>query len=258
MMLDICVIRGAMKKLFFGCLIFITACQTAAPTPAASPFPTATLRPTPVPATVTPQPTASQTLEPSPTPFPRFFTDDFDSSLAGWVTLQTGNDSPPIINIDNSRLLLQMDSPYTWVYAVHGAQDYADIRIDAQFENRAGSPSSVGLICRYGEIDGWLEYNVSTEGTYNVLYGRWLTVGIADYLPILDGASDEIGPGGAARQIGLICSGTKLQLFINEKLVRSVDVSRYGPAEGKIGITASSYENTPVLVAFDRVKVSAP
>ena len=29
-------------------------------------------------------------------------------------------------------------------------------------------------------------------------------------------------------------------------------------AEGKVGITASSFENTPVIAAFDWVKVSEP
>jgi hypothetical protein len=37
-----------------------------------------------------------------------------------------------------------------------------------------------------------------------------------------------------------------------------VDVSRYELLEGKIGLTASSFENTPVIAAFDWVKISEP
>ena len=247
-----------MKRLLIGCLILITACQPAAdaPTLVAPLFPTATLPPTLIPVTLTPQP--SPTLELTPTPLPRLFTNEFDASLAGWVILQAGSDSVPDIKTENSSLILQMDSPYIWVYAIYGAQDYENIRIDAQFENQAGSPSSIGLICRYSESDGWLEYNVSTDGTYNVLYGQWLSTGIADYLPILSGSSREIQPSGAPQEIGLICSDTTLSLFVNQTLIRKADVSRYELSEGKVGITVSSFENTPVVAAFNWVKISEP
>ena len=246
-----------MKKLLIGCLILITACQPATtPTPVAPLFPTATLTPTPIPVTDTPAPTA--TLEPTPTPFPRLFTDEFDSSLAGWVILQAGSEATPNIKNENSTLILQMDSPFTWVYAVYGAHDYDNIRVDARFVNNALSPASIGLICRYSETDGWLEYNVSTDGTYNVLYGKWLSSGIADYLPILSGSSNAIQPSGTSQEIGLICSDTFLSLFIDQNLIRRVDVSSYKPVSGKVGLTASSFENTPVITAFDWVKVSEP
>jgi hypothetical protein len=252
-----------MKKLLIGWLLLITACQPASPTPArrqdASPlFPTAPIpaSPTPIPVTDTPQPTPS--LELTSTPLPRLFTNEFDSSLAGWVILQAGNEATPNIKTDNSNLILQMASPFTWVYAVYSAQDYENIRIDAKFANQAGSPASIGLMCRYSETDGWLEYNVSTDGTYNVLYGKWLSSGIADYLPILSASSNAIQPSGASQEIGLICSDTTLSLFINQTLIRRADVSSYELAVGKVGITASSFENTPVIAAFDWVKVSEP
>lgn len=248
---------SAMKKLLaLGYLLLVTACQPAPPTPVASLFPTATVPPTPIPATVTPQPTP--TLEFTATPFPRLFTDEFDGSQAGWVVLQAGSEAVPNIKNENSNLVLRMDSPYTWVYAIYGAQDYDDIRIDAQFTNQAGSPASIGLICRYSEADGWFEVNVSTDGTYNVLYGQWLATGIADYFPITSASSGAIQPSGVSQEIGLVCSGTTLSLFVNQTLIRSMDMSRFELAEGKIGITASSFENAPVVAAFNWVKVSEP
>ena len=244
------------KLLFIGYLILITACQPATATPAPSLFPTSTLPPTPIPATASPEP--SSTPAPSPTPFPRLFTEEFDSSLAGWVILQAGNDGVPNIKNENSHLILQMDFPYTWLYALYGPQDYANIRIDVQFENRALTPSSAGLLCRYSEEAGWFEYNVSADGAYNVLYGRWLSVGIAEYLPITDGTSREIQPSGAAQKIGLICSDSTLWLYVNGTLIRQVDVSRYELTEGKVGLAASSFENIPIVIGFDSVTISEP
>ena len=248
-----------MKKfLLIGCLILITACQPATSTPAPFPSSTATLpaSQTPIPVTNTPEPTA--TLELSATPFPRFFTDEFDSSVAGWVILQAGSESVPNTKTENGNFILQMDSPFSWLYAIYGAQDYANVRINAQFTNQAGSPSSTGLICRYSEEDGWFEYNVSTDGSYNLLYGSWLATGIADYLPITDGVSNLIQPSGAPQLIGLTCSDTALALYINDTIIRNVDVANYGLTNGNVGITASSYENTPVVVALERVIVSEP
>ena len=103
-----------------------------------------------------------------------------------------------------------------------------------------------------------LEYNVSTDGTYNVLYGKWLSSGIADYLPILLASSNAIQPSGTPQEIGLICSDTTLSLFVDQTLIRRVDVSSYKPTSGKVGLTASSFENTPVITAFDWMKVSEP
>ena len=225
-------------------------------TPAILPTSTVTQPPSPIPVTFTPE--ATSTPAPSPTPFPRLFTNEFDSSLEGWVILQAGNPAAPNIQTENSSLLLQMDSPYTWLYALYGAQDYADVRMDVQFNNRALTPSSAGLICRYSEEDGWFEFNVSSDGTYNVLYGKWLSVGIVDYLPITSGSSNQILPSGSTQKIGLTCSGTTLSLYINDTLFRQVDVARYELQEGKVGMAASSYENFPIVMGFDWVMVSEP
>ena len=251
-----------MKKqiLLLGLLLLTSACQadTNTPTPLPPLFPTETLSasPTPVPVTVTPQ--ATPTLEPTPTPLPRLFTNEFDSSLAGWVILQGGSDTVPNVKTENSNLILQLDTPYTWLYVLYGAQDYEDIHLETQFIAQAGSPAFVGLICRYSETEGWFEYNVSTDGTYNLLYGKWLANEVADYVPILSGSSAAIQPLGASQQIGLTCSGTTLSLYVNQNLIRRADVSSYELGAGKLGITASSFENAPAAIAFDWVTVSEP
>ena len=244
------------KLLLIGCLVFTTSCQTATPTPEPIALPTATFpaSPTPIPATETPEPTP--TLEPTSTPIPQYFTTNFDASLAGWTILQAGNDAAPNISVENNTLRLQMDSPYTWLYALYSPFDYEDVHIETEFINNALTPASAGLICRYSETDGWLEYNVSTDGTYNVLYGGWLSVGIADYLPVIVGVSKEVKQSGEIQQIGMTCAGTILRLYINGTIIRTVDVSSYELGEGKAGVTAASYESVPVIVAFNSVTLS--
>lgn len=244
-----------MKKfLFLGLFLLITSCQpTATPTTVAPLFPTTTPSLTPVPLTDTPAPTA--TAEFTATPFPQFFTNEFDASLAGWVILQAGNEAAPNVTTENSRLIVEMNAPYTWTYVLFGAQDYDSVHLETKYVNHALSPASAGLICNYSETDGWLEYNVSTDGTYNVLFGKWLDNGVADYLPILDGSSAQIQQSGVEQQIGMTCSNGTLGLFINGTLIRNVEVSHYERTNGKVGVSASSYENMPVIASFDWVTV---
>jgi hypothetical protein len=75
---------------------------------------------------------------------------------------------------------------------------------------------------------------------------------------VLSSSSNAILPSGSSQEMGLICSGTTLSLLIDQTIIRSVDVSRFELAGGKVGVTASSFENTPVIAAFDWVKVSEP
>ena len=90
------------------------------------------------------------------------------------------------------------------------------------------------------------------------MYGNWLADGIAHYLPILEGISNQIQQSGTEQQIGLICSGSTLSLLIGETVIRTAEVSRFGLVSGKVGLTAASYENTPVIVSFDWLNVGEP
>jgi hypothetical protein len=247
---------GVMKKLIIALLLFVAACQSATPMPVATLAPTETPSPSPVPPTDTPLPTA--TPESTTTPYPMFFTDEFDSLSAAWTTLQAGSDAAPNVTAQDSRFTIQADSPYTWVYSLYEPQDYGNVRIDTKFVNNALSPASAGLICSYNDTAGWLEYNVTSDGSYNLLYGKWLASGVADYQPIVNGSSNAIPQSGMELQIGLICSGTTASLLINDTIVRNADVSRFALASGKVGVAVSSYENTPVIVSFDWFKVNQP
>jgi hypothetical protein len=248
-----------MKKfLLIGFLVLTSACQQATPMPEPVFLPTATVppSPTPIPATSTPEPTP--TLTPTSAPPPQYFTNEFDSTLSGWVILQAGNESVPNVAVQDDTLRLQIDSPYSWMYALYGAHDYVDVYVETEVTNSAMSPASLGLICHYDEEDGWYEYNVTSDGTYNVLIGRWLSNGIATYLPISNGSSKEIGQSGETLKIGLTCSEKTLYLSINGNVIRSVNISDYELTSGQVGLTASSYENTPVVAVFDQVTVSEP
>ncbi len=243
-----------MKKFLIGFFLLITACQSVTPTPQAESKPTSALPTQPEPAT------ATVTFTPAPpltaTPIPLYFTDDFDAiDTTAWTSFQTGGETLPTLRIENGLLRFDLASPNSWYYAVHSSHDYEDVNVAAKFD---GPPSgSTGLICRYSE-SGWYEFNISSDGTYNVLFGQLLGEGIANYLPIASDPIEYLTPDLMDYEIGLVCQGNFLSLFINGKLFRKLDVTRFALTEGKVGISTASFKDVPAIVTLDWFKISTP
>lgn len=234
----------------------MTSCQTITPAPQIESTPLVTL-PTPT-ETATPAPTftPAPTATIPPTPVPLFFTEEFSTDLGAWTSFQTGGAQPAITTLENDTLRVLMISPNTWGYAIHNAHEYPNVFVSAKF---SGAPSgSIGVVCDYSEANGWYEFNVTHEGTYNVLFGQWLAEGISEYKPILDGESEYLQIGNLNYEIGLTCADNILLLHINGKMFRKVDVTRFGLTQGKVGISAASFDNVPMNAIFEWVKVSAP
>jgi hypothetical protein len=243
-----------MKKLFLiGCLILTVACQNVAATP--------TVEPTQIAATQTPpEPaTATMTFTPAPTatttPLPLYFTEEFNTDMSVWDSFQTGGEIVPTVTLANDSLQIGISSPNTWYYAINTSHEYQNVSVIAKF---SGTPSgSVGLICRYTE-SGWYEFNIASDGTYSVLLAQRLSEGIAQYSPIAADEGQYLQAGNLNYEMGLTCRENTLFLYVDGNILRKLDVSHYGLTEGKIGINASSFEETPMTATFDWVKVSEP
>lgn len=251
-----------MKKILFSGLLLLTACQTATamPTVPATPVLKATGT---APSTFSPTPTDVFTPSPTftPEPPPRYFSGDADPQPEEWVAHLASGESMPQVQVEDGFLTFFLTQAYTWVYATYDAYDYTNIHIEAIMQSRQVSPSSMGLICRYSE-NGWYEFTISEDGSYSVLFGQWLADEIATYTPIATDTSEYVHTGRdagyVANKIGLTCQEDILWLYMNEKLFRKLDVSRFDLTAGKVGVTAASFENTSVIAAFGNISVSEP
>jgi hypothetical protein len=230
-----------MKRLITVGLFLLTAClplsngQGASPKPSPLPIAAATrATPTSVPATLTPTIVPSAT--PTRLPPEKFFTEEFDTTPVDWSTLYASGDPGrmDILNKD-STLTFELYSPNVWLYAIYGAFEYDSVHIETLVESQGSDLNAIGLVCNYSEQDGWYEFNISSDGTYNVLYGQWLAEGIARYTPILNDTSDKIATGNATNEIGLDCYENILQFYINDKLLRKLNVEHIGLTSGKVG-----------------------
>jgi hypothetical protein len=243
-----------MKRFLLGCFLLITACQGTTPIPVKESTSTATLQPQPEPATATITFTPAPTL--SPTPVPLYFTDDFNTpDTTSWATFQTGGAAAPSLRIENGLLRFDLSAPDSWYNAIHITHEYEDVNVTAKF---SGPPSgSAGLICRHSE-SGWYEFNIASDGTYSVLFGQSLGDGIASYQPIANFASEYLAPGVMDYEIGLTCQLNQLSLFINGKLIRNFDVSRFDLTRGKVGISTASFEEAHSIITFEWFRVNQP
>lgn len=253
-----------MKKLFLIGLFLLGAClpplgnQSSPPEPTFSPEASATrITPTARPFTVTPSivPTATATrLSPE-----RYFIEEFDVMPTYWSTLYASGDSERVDVLNQDGLLtFEIYEPITWLYTIYGAFEYERVHFETRVVSRGTEINSMGLVCHYDEQNGWYEFNISNDGAYNLLYGQWLAVGIARYTPIINDTSERIERGSAINEIGLDCYEHIVQLYINGKLIRKMDVSNFGLTGGKIGLSLGSFEKMPVILSFDWVKVSEP
>ena len=241
--------------LIFALSIFLFACQPKIKsTPSRS-------TPLGLPATQTVAPTleATATLEPTETPIPalapRDFTEEFDSSSPYWSTFGTNNIVPDV-QVQNGFLVFNLTKSNTWADTIYSGQDYQDVRVDAQGEVRVGTDGTVGIVCRYSQANGWYEFNIYTDQSYMLMYGQWLSPGIARYTPLHRVGAEKIKAG--ANQIALVCQGDILTPYINNVRMPVYEDNKVGLKDGNIGLTASSFADIPFVAAFDCVKVSEP
>jgi hypothetical protein len=255
-----------MKRLLLIGLFLLTACSsvTLEPTPAPAAIPTRIISTTvpvssPQGATVTPTAVPSPTATATPLPPERYFTEEFDSTPAYWSILYASGDSSRVDLLDqNSTLTFEIYSQNTWLYAIYGAFEYEAVHVETRIESHGSEVNSIGLVCDNDEQNGWYEFNISNDGTYSVLYGQWLAEGIARYTPILNDTSNHIATGNSINEIGLDCYENIMQLYINGKILRKLNVAHIGLTGGKVGLALGSFEEAPVILAFDWVKVRVP
>ncbi len=222
-------------------------------TPAPSHAP-ATAVPTGTPSPVPASPTATQTLRPAPT----VFTEEFVAKPSYWSFLQIDNgQSFAGPSLRDGFLVFDLTAANQWAYAIYGGHTYANAMVEAQVQDRTGGgDGATGLICRYDEQQGWYEFNIYSDQTYQLLFGQWLAQGVARYTPMYQSTSEQIQIG--SNQISLTCQGNALTPFINGVQLRTWQDLKFGLKTGKVGLAASSFEDAPFTAAFDWVKVSLP
>jgi hypothetical protein len=192
----------------------------------------------------------------------QFFTDEFDGGIENWSRLNvTGSkESNPdglALEVKDSRLVFDFSTKQLYVYLFYDPFEYENVTVEALAENRGMNDNNVSLICRYSD-EGWYEFNVFNSGLYNILYGFYKPDGSINYARIADGGSTKIKAGKESNTYKITCNDRKLSLYINGTETRVVEDNQYALRKGKIGIGVSSFDQLPIKVEYDWVKISEP
>jgi len=190
----------------------------------------------------------------------RYFTQTFASDPLDWSLTQTHGD-PNLFHafVEAGRWNFQLDGEYIYAYAIYESVTYHEVQIDARVINQGSSRNLVSLICHFNLDKGWYEFDVSSEGTYRILFAQWdEQTNEVNYSPLADGISAAILPGKVENTFSAICSGTYLVLRVNGIQLIALNDEEYGLNNGKIGIGVSSLDVLPIRLEFDSVSVSQP
>jgi S1-C subfamily serine protease len=183
-----------------------------------------------------------------------YYSTEFDAGLDDWVYFLTnGEEDNFTAQTINDRMRVQIDAQNTWVYFVFDQYDFDNVRIDTTAENLGRNNNNVSLICRESPA-GWYEFNIANNGTYTILW--FDEVNENDYILLYSGGSTEIKMGKDVNEYTAICDGDQLTLGINGVEVRTVEDNNL--KSGRVGFSVSSFNVTPITVAFDHFVASVP
>jgi hypothetical protein len=204
------------------------------------------------------EPTASEEVVATGQQFGTF---EFDAPDDNWqtvlnVTGQNTNVDNMSVDFEDGFMRFNINTKQLWTYINYTAYEYENVRIDARVENLGVNNNNISMICRYSESDGWYEFNVANNGLWWIYHGLLDSTGKTTYTLIYNGGSNDIHQGKDVNEYGAVCNEHKLTLYINGKEVRTVEDNKFLLRNGQVGISVSSFDDLPVKVDFDWVKIS--
>jgi S1-C subfamily serine protease len=183
-----------------------------------------------------------------------YYTDDFTGDISNWKWFVVHGDESlfDLSRTDDGKFKFLLNGKDIYAYAINHAWIYQDVRLDVSAESLGVNENSLSTVCRYDDGDNWYEISIGADGLYQMyLHTK------DGYKLLASGGSTAIHMGQAKTNVyTMICKGTAITLYINDKKVKSVTDSRL--KEGKIGLNVSSYGLTPVEIDVDWVAISEP
>jgi hypothetical protein len=237
-----------------------TTSQTQAP-PTINPV---TSSPSPSPSTnlESPQPTdptglPTTGIEATPTQVPKFFLEEWQGDTNAWKWFSThGNDNLWDVYNEAGVLVFYLTGEEIYSYFIYRPWDYERVQVTTQIENRSPTKNTTSIVCNYSETIGWYEFNIGTNGLWEVRAHD--TLGRTGYVSLLSGGSKTIKTGEAINEFSATCLGNHLTLTINGTQVLDFTDNYMKYTKGKVGLGVISFDELPILIESTWVKISEP
>jgi hypothetical protein len=209
-----------------------------------------------------PDPPTEPPAQPSSPSGEDFFTEEFEGSIDNWSVFTVAdsdetNESALSLETDGGYLIFDIPTKYLYTYVIYEGYVYDDVSVEARVDNRGTNNNNISLLCRYSD-EGWYEFNIANNGLYDILFGFENADGTIGYQRLADGGSNKIKSGKDVNEYKIICKGRRLSLYINGTETRVLEENQHVLRDGKIGISASSFNDPTAKVEFDWVNISQP
>ncbi len=175
--------------------------------------------------------------------------DDFSDKNSGWEDDSFDGGDVGYHN-GKYRVTSVGEGSTMWGAAGLNFQDLT-INIEAtQIVGPSNNNNDYGIVCRLQRDGGGYYGLISGDGFYAILRES----GENDFTYLVDWTESRlIKMGNSTNHLGLACQGTRIQLFVNDKLVAETHDSMF--SSGDVGLTVTSYEPEFTEVHFDNLTV---
>jgi hypothetical protein len=177
------------------------------------------------------------------------FSDDFSSPDSGWDRASDKDSSTDYVD---GRYVIGVNTDRLFVWANPGLS-FADVVIDVDAFQLAGPDNNdFGVFCRYQDAENFYRILISGDGYYAIIRQTG-----GESTPLIDWTrSSAIELGAVRNHLSVVCDGDYLGLWVNDEFVAEAFDDTLG--EGDIGLTAGTFDEPGVQVAFDDLVVTAP
>jgi formylglycine-generating enzyme required for sulfatase activity len=187
-----------------------------------------------------------QTTNLQPTETPLLISDDFSNLNTDWWDLVEIEGVNTSIYGGGYRIEILKEN---WIFRDLVDINLSDVVVEVDVEKLGVQNSSMGLICRAVDAENLYLFEISSFGYFSInkiIDDEWIEL-------INWTKSDAINIGKSSNHIKAVCDGSNLSLFTNDILLTTVTDEEF--SSGSVGLSAGSFDFTPVDVLFDNFVV---
>lgn len=206
----------------------------------------------------TPEPEPTMTMTPeiiySPTDYPivtgNVFTDDFTDPNSGW---EVGSYDTGSIGYGDGYYFVSSTVKNKSMWGAYLNEVYSDTMVlvnSTQYDSPANNNNDYGIMCRVQDNGDGYSLLISGDGFYSIQVSN-----SGSFTSLVEWTkSDLINQGAASNFFEADCIGSTLSLYVNGSLLTTIEDSSF--SSGKIGLTATTYEDAAVEIHFSNLTIS--
>ncbi len=179
------------------------------------------------------------------------FQDGFEDPRSGWDRVRTDSG---ITDYENGRYRIAVEESNADYWANPGLH-FTDVVVEVEATKiRGPDDNDFGILCRYQDIENFYFLIISSDGYYGV--GKVVNGKQSLLEPPQMYFSEAILIGDQANRLRAECSGSRLALSVNDRLIAEAEDASF--QEGDVGLIVGSFDEPGVEIVFDNFLVTVP